>query len=284
MPPANNDSTPIRSVALRHRRFAPIIECAWVSLRGKGHDRNQDAVLVAHPLYAVADGVGGGSAGELASSSMLEYCRAIPRRTSRNADCLSKCLEQADEALSRNLREYTSNPSATTFAGVWLNRCGKGVLAHVGDARILHVLIQKEGSIVTQLTQDQTYGNLGETPPVGGKRDDPARMIGVGAAGVPPVKSVQLGEGELLVLCTDGLHRFVTTPVLVDYFQRGRGGQQSLAQLANSLAQAAREAGSQDDISVLLVRRNALFWARWPYWAALAGVLFVLSTVMIWRW
>lgn len=265
------DSTPVSAPPMRTRKFGRTFESAWVSLRGTSHDRNQDAVLVSPPVFAVADGVGGGSAGEVASSKMLEYCRRIPEQTWRSPVLLSRCLAQADGVLREALREHTSGPSATTFAGVWVNRRGRGVMAHVGDARIIGISPGKAHCRVSSLTRDQTYGNLGEPPPPGGKADDPARMLGVGEAGVPPVERLTLREGDLLLLCTDGLHRFVSAGQIAELTQDARHRRDPLAALASALANAARQAGSRDDISVLLLRRNPWLGARRPFWLALGG-------------
>lgn len=268
VPNLNDESTPVVSTKQHQRRFRPILESAWVSVRGTHHERNQDAVLAAQPLFAVADGVGGGSAGELASSKLLEYCRSIPHNAWRGSKSLSAAMVQADQALGQSLREVAPGPSATTFAGVWLRRTGRGLLAHIGDARIIRITPGRIGSEITQLTQDQTYGNLGEVPPPGGSADDPARMAGIGAAGDPPVQLVCLGETELLLLCTDGLHRFVSASQLGRLCHAELQKDQPLIILAQKLAQAAQQAGSHDDISVLLVRRNPWLGVRWPVWIA----------------
>lgn len=281
--PADN-STPVSGLPVRTRKFGRTLESAWVSLRGTGHDRNQDAVLVSPPAFAVADGVGGGSAGELASSKMLEYCRRIPEQTWRSPALLSRCLARADGVLRDSLREHTPDPSATTFAGVWVDHRGRGVMAHVGDARIIGITPGTRYCRVQSLTLDQTYGNLGETPPPGGRADDPARMLGVGEAGVPPVERLKLREGDLLLLCTDGLHRFVDAAQMADLIQQARRQRDSLSSLASALALAARQAGSRDDISVLLLRCNPWLGARRPFWVVFFGVLAAGFSFLLFAW
>ena len=252
----------------------PRIESGWASVCGVGHERNQDAVLAAAPLFAVADGVGGGSAGELASSQMLAWCRAIQPADWRRPEALAAKLRESDAALAGALERL--NPggrSATTFAGAWLRRSGHGVVAHVGDSRVLQLRPQPGACAwrLTRLTADQTYGNLGELPPEGSRADDPARMVGVGAIGEPPVARLRLRENDWLLLCSDGLHRFVPEPTLAASCQRAAAA--PLHALAQQLAQAAAQAGSRDDISVLLVRLNPLGGARIPFWLALAASL-----------
>ena len=244
---------------------------------GAGHERNQDAVLAAAPLFAVADGVGGGSAGELASSQMLAWCRAIQPADWRRPEALAAKLRESDAALASALERLSpGGRSATTFAGAWLRSSGHGVVAHVGDSRVLQLRPQPGAWRSTWLTVDQTYANLGELPPEGGRPDDPARMVGVGAIGDPPVARIRLRENDWLLLCSDGLYRFVAERTLAAMCQRAAAA--PLHDLAQQLAEAAGRAGSRDDISVVLVRRNPLGGARIPFWLALvASVIAALA-------
>ena len=259
----------------------PRIECGWASLCGAGHERNQDAVLAAPPLFAVADGVGGGSAGELASSQMLAWCRTIPPADWRRPEALAAKLRESDAELASALERLSpGGRSATTFAGVWLGRGGRGTVAHVGDSRVLQLRPRRGPWLVTRLTLDQTYANLGEQHPKGGQPDDPARMVGVGAIGDPPVQRLRLRENEWLLLCSDGLYRFVPEAALAALCQRSAA--ELLQDLAQQLAEAALQAGSRDDISVLLVRRNPLYGARIPFWLALvASVISALTLLAV---
>lgn len=252
----------------------PRIESGWASVCGASHSRNQDAVFALAPFFAVADGVGGGSAGELASSQMLAWCRTIPRSAWKRTESLSLWLRQADDALARSLQALNPDGvSATTFAGVWLSTSGRGNIAHVGDARVLLVRPTRNHWKVEQLTRDQTYAEMGEEPPTGGSAGDPARMVGVGAIGQPPVAQIRLGEGECLLLCSDGFHRFVSPTEISDLFHQFDHMQQSLSKLATRLASAAHASGSLDDISVLLVRHNPRFGVRQRYWLALLATI-----------
>jgi serine/threonine protein phosphatase PrpC len=249
------------------------LQWGWASLCGASHERNQDAVLAAPPLFAVADGVGGGSAGELASSELLALCRQAPPAARRDAQALSSWLREADAELARRLQALGSGGrSAATFAGAWLGRSGRGLVAHVGDSRVLLLRPRRGAWAVQRLTTDQTYAQLGEAPPPGGRPDDPARMLGVGAAGTPAAAPLQLRENDWLLLCSDGLHRHLPEPDIADACRRA-GTTAPLHALAQQLAHAAQARGSRDDVSVLLVRLNPRAGARRGFWLALLGAL-----------
>jgi serine/threonine protein phosphatase PrpC len=102
------------------------------------------------------------------------------------------------------------------------------------------------------LTVDDTYRHLREAPPPGGSRDDPARMVGNGAVSAPNVRAVALGGSEMLVICSDGVHKHVEPVELSDVLH----GSASLARRCGRLLALARARGSGDDATVLVVRRE----------------------------
>lgn len=270
-----------KQIALARR---PRIEVGWVSECGLDHSRNQDAVLVERPFFAVADGVGGGSAGELASSQMLAYCSRIPAHVWKRTDHLSAWLKQSDRVIEEALRALEApGPSATTFAGLWLQPDGRANLAHVGDARLMHLERSATGWHCEGLTTDQTYRNLGEEPPPGGSPDDPARMVGVGAIGEPAVRSMRLREGRIILACTDGLHRFLTPEQISNMVQTCDRSGSSLTLCAAELVAGAQRAGSRDDVSALVVRLNPRFGARGAFWQALGAIAVVCALATGWQ-
>jgi protein phosphatase len=106
------------------------------------------------------------------------------------------------------------------------------------------------------LTVDDTYGHLSEVPPPGGSRDDPARMVGNGAVSSPNVDRVALHDGDMLVLCSDGLHKHIEPGDL----SRVLHGSAPLARRCSRLLALARARGSRDDATVLVVRREPRQW------------------------
>jgi serine/threonine protein phosphatase PrpC len=111
---------------------------------------------------------------------------------------------------------------------------------------------------------DQTYENSQELPPPGGSPDDPCRMLGTGAAGEPGHYDFQMREDDLLLLCTDGLHRFVPETVIHRIINNGAQSGRSVREIVAELVGKAQQAGSYDDITVLLLHRKR---PRWRIWA-----------------
>ena len=111
------------------------------------------------------------------------------------------------------------------------------------------------------LTLDDTFGNLGEAPPPGGSLDDPARMVGNGAVAGANVALHELARGDVLAVCSDGVHKFVE----VADWCRLLAQPLPLARACDELIRLARANGSRDDATVLLLQRapaasNGLRW------------------------
>ena len=90
-----------------------------------------------------------------------------------------------------------------------------------------------------------------------------------------------LRERDLLLLCSDGVHKFVSNGEIAELVGRGRDGGSSLAAICDSLVQAAKRNGSQDDASALLVLRRPWFTPRWAYTSVIALAALLL---LWWLW
>jgi serine/threonine protein phosphatase PrpC len=233
------------------------LDVAAASARGRHHPVNEDshsALDRAWPVYVVADGVGGGAMASWTSRELVRRLHAALDRRRIDERTLSNALLDADREVARDMAKHTAESGAATVAlcvatGHPLSRW---LIAWVGDCRIYRVrTAQDEPALL--LTRDDTYAHLGETPPSGGSPDDPARMVGNGAVDAPNVASVQLADDEMLVLCSDGLHKYVG-PREIQHQLRARA---PLARRCGRLVELARLHGTTDDATVLAIHRNA---------------------------
>lgn len=245
-------------------------QLGWAQIIGTRHPNlTEDSVAHArHPLgpgapgdacglaLAVADGVGGGARGEVTSAALTRHCVAVPDPLLGQASALTQWMQLADAQVQVKLREVSAAPGAATLAAAWLlpatpnSGVAHGHILRVGDARVY----LSDGQKLHALTQDQTYASVGELPPEGATPDDPARMVGTGYMGEPELVPIQMPVDHTLLLCSDGLHRGLGAPRMADVLH-AVGNQ--LQDGAMQLAQAARLAGSQDDITVLLAKAVA---------------------------
>ena len=267
---------PLSPSIYHHFSFASAYGLSDIGLVRKS---NQDNFLIDTDigLVAVADGMGGQEGGEIASHTALEALRAGIVRALAEQDAGARPATPDPDATWQdpngyavlatynavefaNTRVYAANVGnertegggmGTTLTGFW-RRHGAGplIVFHVGDSR-LYRLRSGELSI---LTRDQTlYQQALES----GESDDlPARNLLLQAVGpletiIPDVTACECRPGDLLMLCSDGLHGDVPYAALADALRRADA--QSLDRCCEELIALAKAHGSRDNITALLV-------------------------------
>ncbi len=274
-----------RSAIARDAAFATAwirLDTAVASCRGKRHAINEDwhSTLEGNaPLFVVADGVGGGAMASRASRELVLRLHDALERTRIDTDAVRNALLDADRKIARSIATHTDASGAATVAlcaciGSSLSRW---LVAWVGDCRVYRVSAANDGP-AELLTCDDTYRHLSEQPPHGGSLDDPARMVGNGAVDAPNVRHVDLGCNELLVLCSDGVHKHVA-PRDIGRLLRGSS---PLIRRCVRLVEFARSHGSDDDATVLLVRRAEQRRARLARFVSIGALIAVLAGALMW--
>ncbi len=251
--PVAHEAPAVRWLWLRGAApWTPRFETGAASLRGSAHLENEDsalAVLPAPALLAVADGVGGGAQGKVASGALVERLRLLRPGLLSDRQALREWLLAADDAVAGEVARYSDQAGASTFvAAVPARRGRRWLLTWTGDCRAYCASARR----LAQLTQDETYDNLGEAPPAGAQADDPARMVGSGAVDQPQVAAYSLADSEVLMLCSDGVHKWVPPQQMLSLL-RGGG---SLQQRCMALVAAAHANGGTDDATVVAIQRH----------------------------
>ena len=246
------------------------IEVAVASSRGTQHAENEDAhsdLDASSGLFVVADGVGGGAMAQLASRLLVDSLHGALEGRRIDADAVRAALLDADRTIQRAIARQTDLPGAATvvlctpvdkLAARWL-------IGWVGDCRAYR-LAAVDGGRVDLLSCDDTFRALGEAAPPGGSLDDPARMVGNGAIAGANVALHELAAGDLLTLCSDGVHKHLAP----DDWAGALHVDAPLPERCTQLIAAARAHGSTDDATVLLLRRVG-FAMRRPRWIARFG-------------
>lgn len=213
-------------------------------------------------LLAVADGVGGTSGGEIASSVTVETLAeafAAPGMKEGAPSVLANAIQRANDAVLRRSAELGHPQAASTLVAVAI-RGREACVANVGDSRAY--LIRRGSS--RQITTDHA----------GGPASSITRFVG-DARGVQPDIFVEtLLPGDRLVLCSDGLTRNVSDAEIA---ARVSGPDPSRA--ADELVALANERGGQDNVTVIIypaVRPGA---ARANVGTAILVALLVIGVV-----
>jgi protein phosphatase len=232
------------------------LEAAAASAPGKRRSVNEDwhsALDAEAPLFVVADGVGGGAMAARASRELVSQLHDSLDRRTMDADAIRSALLRADREVRRSIASHTRASGAATVAlCAGLGRTlSHWLVGWVGDCRVYRIGARL-GEPAELLTVDDTYGALNEQPPPGGSVEDPARMVGNGAVHAPNVEEIALHRGEMLVICSDGVHKHVAP----DELARVLRGSVPLARRCWQVLALARARGSTDDATVLVVHRE----------------------------
>lgn len=229
--------------------------CGWY------HERNEDRILYNqnNGFFGLADGVGGGQLGDVAAETLLEFL-CSQHDSLPSPELIWQDLQASDIHVSTILSAQNARGAATVVLA-WLDKDGRGYFSSVGDARIylLDIFHDDNTVVMKQITTDQTYENLGVPVPDNRHPDDPIRMVGVGAVGDPPVLEVVLSHNQALLLCSDGIHKFLTTEQMQDICARyliNPSADLPMESICNALVQEAVGHDSHDDCTALLVVKH----------------------------
>jgi protein phosphatase len=231
-----------------------VTEEAHLSDTGRQRTANEDSFYAAGEVYAVADGMGGAQAGEVASKIAAESI-APDERGDASPEAFLRSVAEAANRRIHDLAEEDSSRSGmgTTFTAA-LVEDDEVSLGHVGDSRAYVFrddelrLLTSDHSLVEELRRQ---GRL--TPEQA--EDHPQRSIITRALGPEPEVEVdtmtfQARPGDVYLLCSDGL----TTMVKDDEIRRILSVSGSLDEATRSLVDAANAAGGRDNVTVVAFR------------------------------
>ena len=256
---------------------APAIEFFQMSDVGCAREENEDAVgswpWEDGHLFAVADGLGGHAAGEVASALALEVLARESGRTpgaGAPAKRLRRAMQQANREIYQKaitvpeLRGMGTTLTASVITG------GTLVAAHVGDSR-LYLL---RGGALAQLTKDHTsvreqveYGIL--TPDEAARhpnRHSLTRYLGHDLIAAVDIITMALAPGDVLVQCSDGVHDVLPEPELADLLGTSRP-----EDACREIIRRCLDAGGSDNMSVQVAsvvscRAASPPPSRWRFW------------------
>ncbi len=232
-----------------------IAERAALSDPGRRRRRNEDSYVVDPPLFAVADGMGGAQAGEVASrlaaAAIREFHEADELEPERR---LAAIVQEANRRIfDRSSEDRNASGMGTTVTAA-LVEGDRVTLGHVGDSRAYRF----RAGALEQLTDDHSLvadlvrgGRL--SPEEAGSH--PQRSVITRALGTDPAVDVDTltvtpEDGDVYLLCSDGLTSMISDEDIQEIV-RGASG---LEEAASKLVKAANRSGGEDNITVVLFR------------------------------
>ncbi len=231
-----------------------------VSDRGLNPRRpvNEDSAVALEDvgLFAVADGVGGQNAGEIASRMAMEILRHHFSRRTRGDRM--RYLEQVITYLNGVLREMAMSEEslsgmATTLA-VLLLEPRHAIICHIGDSRVYRFAAGKlhRETIDHTLVEAEHLGGLSILEYT--KKYVLTRALGIGEEVIPDVKKIGLEPNTVFLLCTDGITRHVTDEELQDLLAHEPDPQR----VCDRLKELCYERGARDNFTAIVVRVDSV--------------------------
>jgi PPM family protein phosphatase len=231
-----------------------VVEHAHRTDTGRQRNANEDAYFARGPLFAVADGMGGAQAGEVASRLAAESFEPVKRGDESPEAYLRAIARTANARIHRLAQADSSRSGMGTTLTAALVEDDEVSFAHVGDSRAYLFrdgelkLLTSDHSLVEELRRQ---GRLTDEQ----AEDHPQRAIITRALG--PEREVEVDTmtyrarpGDVYLLCSDGL----TTMVREDRIAATLAETESLDEAVSSLVREANEAGGRDNITVVAFR------------------------------
>lgn len=215
-------------------------------------DHNEDSLVATPPLFAIADGMGGHAAGEVASeiavATLLQYAPEHP-----DSEALTRAVEKANREIIRASHDGRGREGMGTTLTAAMLEGERIIIAQIGDSRayLLH-----RGNL-QQITRDHSLmadmieaGRLTpEEARVHPQRSVITRALGNDEQVCPDIYEINAEAGDRLLLCSDGLSGMVRNEIIERTMRTIQDPQRCASQLVND----AIAAGGHDNVTVIVV-------------------------------
>jgi serine/threonine protein phosphatase PrpC len=227
---------------------------AWLTDTGRRRTRNEDAYVFEPPLFAIADGMGGARAGEVAAGIAAAALRD-GRRAVIDEASLEASIEEANRRVwERSVADPSTAGMGTTVTVALVDAAdAEIVFGHVGDSRAYRL----RSDVLEQITTDHSLvAELVEsgvlTPEEAERhpqRSAITRAVGTESAIEADVFRVPAEPGDLVLLCSDGLTDMLSEDEIASALLEADRDPEAAAQ---RLVAAANARGGEDNITVVL--------------------------------
>ena len=238
------------------------VESASLTDRGLNERRplNEDALLhdQSRSIFAVADGVGGAEAGEVASSTAIEVLDEAFRHQEDGADVedlMELAIQRANASIHQMAQEHAKfSMMATTIVALHL-KDNIATIGHVGDSRLYRLTpdgqLHRETEDHSIVEEEVRAGRM--TPEQAANHPSKnviSRALGAEQGVEVDMKTLEVEDGTEFLLCTDGITRHVSDNELRQLMVVSN----SLEELCNELKRRCYERGAEDNLTVVVVR------------------------------
>jgi serine/threonine protein phosphatase PrpC len=211
----------------------------------------------------VADGMGGHQAGEIASTMAVEVVQEYLQSTIHVADadhreCLYEAIEKANERIYDYSLKHASMIGMGTTIVVSIISQHRIVVAHVGDSRLYLIRNGNIEAVTLDHSHVQNLVNQGiityEEARLHPKRNIILRALGTESTVEIDVHDFDWLEGDVALLCSDGLSNMLNDQRIVDIINQSLSPEQLVRQLIDE----ANDAGGDDNITAILLQNSRI--------------------------
>lgn len=230
-----------------------LLNVQWAMLTDVGHRReiNEDSAVAAPPVFAIADGMGGHEAGEVASNCVVERLSELGGRSVGEAELVNALRGAVNDLIDTGV----GAGSGTTVTGVsLLDSVHEAEIFNIGDSR---VYLYRNGVLV-QLTKDHSV--VQELVDAGRINEDEAevhphsnvitRAVGLNDDPIPDLLRIEVQDGDSVLVCSDGLTKEITKYGLAHFMSQSTNP----ADLAQEMLTAALDNGGRDNVTLVVLR------------------------------
>lgn len=247
---------------LRYRSDCDLeIELSWHALTdvGRRRETNQDSYVALPPVFAVADGMGGHSAGEIASAAVVRRLAELGGSVRVSEQDIDELLADAVDDIELDAGD-TELGAGTTVTGVCLSTEDDPTwkVFNIGDSRVYQYF---KGAL-SQITVDHSVvQHLIDTGAITEEEAEShphanviTRAVGFNEAPVPEYTSLALIPGQRLLICSDGLTKELTDIGIQHFLATQPTAEEAATMLVN---QAVENAG-RDNVTAIVIDVHAV--------------------------
>jgi protein phosphatase len=246
------------------RKGLVMIQVGFKSDKGLKRGNNEDAcfVMPKEGVFIIADGVGGGASGEIASrttvSMIAEYVRSNPPLGITDVATAKAyflpCLQEINDKIFEMAEKYVENQGMATTVVIGHVNGKRGYFANIGDSR---AYVFRKGRL-RQITEDHSYVNdlvrtgviSEEDAQTHAKKNMITKALGGDPVCEPDFYQANLENGDVILLCTDGLYGEVEEEAMISIMSSG----ESMTQVCHELVKKANQRGGHDNITVICIK------------------------------
>ena len=237
------------------------LELSWFALTdvGRRRDSNQDSYVTTPPVFAIADGMGGHSAGEIASAAVVRRLAELGGKELVSEQDIDGTLSDAVDDIELDAGD-TELGAGTTVTGVVLGTDAEPTwkVFNIGDSRVYQYFkgalsqITVDHSVVQHLID--TGAITEEEAEVHPHANVITRAVGFNEAPIPDYTSLALIPGQRILICSDGLTKELTD-VGIQHFLATEATAEGAAR---SLVRHALENAGRDNVTVVVIDVHAV--------------------------